>query len=287
MLNTCMKMQKIGHEYHLFCLILIFSCEALSIEKAEALNKLEQLQTQVNDDKARATFEKQEYEVTIETYKAENQKLRQEIAEMSGDDMRNEREDRLAKELEQEKRIALEVENRLKKYENAKQQAAQVIEEVSESDSVHGTPNNVGGRHSPAPHQAPQLRSQSSVTSSRSSKNLNSSILSKEFDLSGRHDILNHELVLLTNMINEMEMPHSHGQKILHWAHHYAESTEKWFLVAEDKFAAFERGSLELGKRIKDLESQRNRLEKDLEVRVEKVQFLKVFSTSFNFPRLR
>lgn len=232
---------------------------------------MEQLQAQVADDQARAKFEKQEYEVTIETYKAENQKLRQEIAEMSGDDMRNEREDRLAKELEQEKRIALEVENRLKKLEIAKQHAAQVIEEVSEADSAPGGSTTAGGRHSPAPHQAPQLRSQSSTTSTRSTKNLGSSTLAKEFDISGRHDILNHELVVLTNMINEMEMAHSDGQKILHWAHQYAESTEKWFLVAEDKFAAFERGSLELGKRIKDLESQRNRLEKDLEVRVEKV----------------
>ncbi len=40
---------------------------------------------------------------------------------MSGDDMRNEREDRATKELEQEKRIALEVENRLKKLEIVKQ----------------------------------------------------------------------------------------------------------------------------------------------------------------------
>jgi hypothetical protein len=254
------------------------------------LNKLEAIQAQAADDKARAQFEIQEFEVTIETYKAENHKLRQEIAEMSGDDMRNEREDRLAKELEQEKRIALEVENRLKKLEAAKQQAAattataaataphavaadEVREGGGDGGSVQGGSN--GGRSvSPAPHQPPQLRSQSSATSMRSSKNLGAATvatLAKEFDLSGRHEASNHELVLLTNMINEMELAHSDGQKILHWAHHYAEATEKWFVMAEDKFGAFERGSLELGKRIKDLESQRNRLEKDLEVRVEKV----------------
>ena len=57
---------------------------------------------------------------------------------MSGDDMRNEREDRATKELEQEKRIALEVENRLKKLEIVKQnktstpqqQSTQLIDEM-------------------------------------------------------------------------------------------------------------------------------------------------------------
>jgi hypothetical protein len=253
------------------------SCEALSREKSEALSELQAIQAQAVDDKARAQFEIQEYEVTIETYKAENQKLRQEIAEMSGDDMRNEREDRLAKELEQEKRIALEVENRLKKLE-AKQQAAAAAKTIQASDEISEdggstfvAPAGNGDRTtSPAPHQAPQLRSQAS-SSQRSSRSLGHNTLAKEFDISGRHETSNHELVLLTNMVNEMGMAHSDGQKILHWAHHYAESTEKWFGMAEDKFAAFERSSLELGKRIKDLESQRNRLEKDLELRVDKV----------------
>jgi cell division septum initiation protein DivIVA len=254
---------------------------------------LEAIQAQAIDDKARAQFEIQEFEVTIETYKAENHKLRQEIAEMSGDDMRNEREDRLTKELEQEKRIALEVENRLKKLEAAKQHAAAAtaaasaaiaaapvaadeISEGGDGSSVQGGANGSGRSTSPAPHQPPRLRTQSSASSMRSSKNLGAATvatLAKEFDLSGRHEASNHELVLLTNMINEMELAHSDGQKVLHWAHHYAESTEKWFVLAEEKFVAFERGSLELGKRIKDLESQRNRLEKDLEVRVEKVCF--------------
>ena len=203
--------------------------------------------------------------------------------------MRNEREDRLAKELEQEKRIALEVENRLKKLEATRRDstATTAIDELSEGDSVQGSVN--GGRASPSPspsqslHQAPQLKPQlSSSSSTRSSKTLSIGLISKEFDISGRHEASNHELVILTNIINEMEIPHSDGQKILQWAHHYAESTERWFLTAEDKFAAFERASLELGKRIKDLESQRNRLEKDLEVRSEKVNYLILFSIYFD-----
>lgn len=248
-------------------------CEVLSREKSEAQAELETLKSSFSDDLSRSKFEIQEYELTIETYKAENQKLRQEIAEMSGDDMRNERDERVTKELlvEQEKRIALEVENRLKKLQ-INTQSKRDLDEISESDSVGG------GRLSPSPspslHQAPQLKPQASTGSIRSSKSFSGMSLGalvKECDLSGRHEVSNHELILLTNMINDMGLAHSEGQSILQWAHHYAESTEKWFLTAEDKFSAFEKASLELGKRIKDLESQRNRLEKDLEVRSEKV----------------
>jgi adenylosuccinate lyase len=55
------------------------------------------------------------------------------------------------------------------------------------------------------------------------------------------------------------------------WASDFTNSEEEWFQACETKFIALEQISQESKKRIKDLETQRSRLEKDLEIRTEKV----------------
>mmetsp|Transcript_26385 Transcript_26385/g.39152 ORF Transcript_26385/g.39152 Transcript_26385/m.39152 type:complete len:871 (+) Transcript_26385:98-2710(+) len=223
-------------------------CEQLVREKADAFGEIESLKSQLADDRARSNFEIQELEVTVDTYKAENEKLRQEIADMSGDDMRNEREDRLRKE-------------------SANQRTVEVATPPPVEREATPPPPPVPENASQQPLQAPQLKPYQK--SHRSDKR--GSVLARELDIEGRHANTTQALNALTDLVNSMDIPRQDGSAILHWAHAYAESTEKWFGIAEEKFSAFERGGMELGRRIKDLEAQRTRLEKDLEIRTEKV----------------
>lgn len=55
------------------------------------------------------------------------------------------------------------------------------------------------------------------------------------------------------------------------WASDFTSSEEDWFDACETKFAGLEQVASESKKRAKDLETQRSRLEKDLEIRSEKV----------------
>mgnify|MGYP003386002046 CR=1 FL=1 len=57
----------------------------------------------------------------------------------------------------------------------------------------------------------------------------------------------------------------------MEWAHDFAGSEEDWFHACEVKFQALEQVQADGKKRIKDLETQRSRFEKDLQIRTEKV----------------
>ena len=76
----------------------------------------------------------------------------------------------------------------------------------------------------------------------------------------------------LSDMLSGMNISREDKGQLSEWGQSFSATAEKWFETAEDKFAAFERGGLELGRRVKDLESQRSRLEKDLEMRTDKVR---------------
>ena len=228
--------------------------EQLVREKADAYGELESLKAQIADDMAKARFELQEFEVTVETYRAENEKLRQEIAEMSGDDMRNERELR---------------------NEREERTAARRTTPATPERSSPAAPSP------PAPslgEEAPVLLQQrSSRVSVRPERRKSTSsdmgnVLARDLDITGRHDELCDLLEELTEMLNSMGIAREERDQILHWGTSFQSSAEKWFEVAEDKFAAFEKGGAEMGRRIKDLELQRNRLEKDLEMRTDKVR---------------
>jgi adenylosuccinate lyase len=68
-----------------------------------------------------------------------------------------------------------------------------------------------------------------------------------------------------------IDLPFNASDKIMAWASDFTNSEEEWFQACETKFIALEQISQESKKRIKDLETQRSRLEKDLEIRTEKV----------------
>ena len=66
-------------------------------------------------------------------------------------------------------------------------------------------------------------------------------------------------------------LPDESTNQVLEWASKYSEGEENMYLACEGKFQAMEQVAEDNKKRIKDLESQRLRLEKDLEIRTEKV----------------
>ena len=224
-------------------------------EKADALGELESLKAQIADDMAKARFELQEFEVTVETYRAENEKLRQEIAEMSGDDMRNDRELRNERE------------------------ELTAARRATPASPDRPPPANPGDR-SPQPtpghgEEMSQLRSARVGGRSERRKSTSSDIgnvMARDLDITGRHDDMSELMEELNDMLNTMNISHDEKNQVIQWSETFLSTGERWFGVAEDKCAAFERGGAEMGRRIKDLESQRSRLEKDLEMRTDKVR---------------
>jgi hypothetical protein len=228
--------------------------EQLVREKADALAEIDSMKAQAADDMAKARFELQEFEVTVETYRAENERLRQEISEMSGDDMRNEREMRNQRE----------------------DRAAAVAAVKTAAQLPSPPPDRRNSASPPPPGDAPSLHNQRSSRSERrkSTSSDQGNLLARELDISGRHDDLGDLVAELTDMLSSMNISREDKLQLTEWGKSFSSTSEQWFSVAEAKFEAFEKGGVELGRRIKDLESQRTRLEKDLEMRTDKVPLI-------------
>jgi hypothetical protein len=67
------------------------------------------------------------------------------------------------------------------------------------------------------------------------------------------------------------DLPPMASEAVLAWAADFTSAEENWFSACETKFIAMAQVSSDSKKRVKDLETQRVRLEKDLEIRTEKV----------------
>jgi kinesin family protein 5 len=209
-------------------------CDVLAREKADIFIELQTIKAQQDEDIAKAKFEMQELEVTVETMKAENMKLRNEIAEMSGDDMRQERP-----------------------VETSKASAARdrPTDAPTQSNSpVPGDDISLGGNGKLA------LKNRVDKISAK---------MARELDITGRHDSKNRFYNELNKILYDSNT--IAADTVMAWVNRYSDDMEGWFSMAEDKFLGYEKGGQELARRIKDLEAHRVRLEKDLEYKTEKV----------------
>lgn len=216
-------------------------------EKAEALSRIDHLSVKLREDAARAEFVLSERDLTIDTYKQENERLRQEISEMSGDDMRREADDR-----------------RFPKETPALNEKG-----YSQSD-VH---SSVFGRHSPPPPPPPHDTAPIPVarTASRLSGLPSRGSVLKDINLTEIHDNNRLELSRLNELVESLssgQQAHSDHERV----REVSQSIEQCFELTETKCSSLEKAVTELGKRVKELESQRTRLENDLEASLEKVE---------------
>ncbi len=211
-------------------------CEVLTREKSDLFVELQAFRSQADDDMAKVKFEMQELEVTVETLKAENAKLRNEIAEMSGDDMR------------QQERPPIDSTPTPKMARD--RPTERPTESVSPTPTVGTTDDQ-------------------SVRANKIRIDKISAKMARELDIGGRHESKAHHMNELHRLLESNNLT---ADSVCLWANSFADEMEDWFNMAEDKFLGFEKGGQELARRIKDLESHRIRLEKDLEYKAEKVR---------------
>lgn len=211
-------------------------CEQLVREKADLSGELEGMRVTMNDEVSKVKYEMQEMEVTLETMRADNVRLRQEIAQMSGDDVESEQGSRKSKA---EKSVRRE----------------NMSEVTSDDVSV--------GSHKRGISPSRNAREEDIVSRANP----------RSIDLTGRRE----SLVELQKQLQEVLTSHRISgmayEDVLQWYREHTAQDEKWFKIADEKCIAYERTFTEMSKRIKDLESHRSRLEKDLQNRAEKVLF--------------
>mmetsp|Transcript_7327 Transcript_7327/g.12302 ORF Transcript_7327/g.12302 Transcript_7327/m.12302 type:complete len:883 (-) Transcript_7327:214-2862(-) len=219
--------------------------DVLVQEKAKLHGELESLLVERRDDAAKHKYQLEEMQVNAETAHLENQKLRAEIAEMTGDDMR-----------------------------------AAPPRDINAREVTNNDSSDVkGGRVSVSPPlptppagktaQPPGRRGsvEAANTSSRSAANA-----AKQLKLAARRAEIEESIGSLQELLHvTLDLPSSASDKVMAWAGDFTSSEEDWFHACETKFIGLEQVSQENKKRIKDLETQRSRLEKDLEIRTEKV----------------
>ena len=195
-------------------------------EAAEASGEMEVLKSQLGEADSKFRFEIEELLVEMETVKQENQKLRLEIAEMSGD-------------------------------------AAEPIRRHDNSSAIAATANA-------APKDSAQ-----SLTSPSSSLPLGNEVSGEpsvqHISLEGRFESKANAQQQLAELLRSLGLSPQVGVAIATWADAYSSENEYWFTVAEEKISHSNQQNSDAQKKIKDLKTQRQRLEDDLGVMTKKV----------------
>lgn len=94
----------------------------------------------------------------------------------------------------------------------------------------------------------------------------------KSLDIEGRHEALEdsrrqlYELLFRLGITNESAAFIS----VVSWSEKAFEEQERWFKRAEERFAVYERATVDHNKKVREMEVQRSRLEKDLLFRTER-----------------
>jgi myosin heavy subunit len=210
--------------------------EQLVREKADAVGELESLKGTMSEELAKANFNLQEYEVTVETLRKENQQLQVEISELSGDAV----EQRPTKDMSSPSKTT-KVSDRSPAHQT--QQAIQFSDENTDAD----IPTQKSGIASNLFMDAP-------LSSAERSKLL--------------QDVLNQ----LSAVCAKFGVGVDASSELAGILRSQASASEALSLSFEAKIALNDKTANEQGRRIRDMEVQRQRLEKDLAGRTEKVR---------------
>lgn len=176
--------------------------------------------------------------MNLENANLENQTLCAEIKEITGDEVRPRQ---LAKRSE----------------------SSSTKEKGSDrSNSPLPLPPSAGGKTTSAKGGANVEQSTGTFSAAAAAKGLNLAVHRESIEV---------EISILQDLVNSLEMPASSSEKVMEWARGFTACGESWLQDCEAKFNAMDRIMSDNKKRIKELESQRSRFEKDLEIRTEKV----------------
>jgi DNA anti-recombination protein RmuC len=201
-------------------------------EKIEAVGELESLKSTMEEEAGKAKFQVMELEVSLNTLQTENAQLKAEIAEMSGD--------------------AMDSKPSGGKGRNTDVRMAQEEE---------ATPVPVNKRV--APKAGGELGPGGSIAQSIADDP------DRILSMTERKQLLEEYSTQFANICMQYHLDETVSSELYGIMDTYAEDLEKFFAALEDKLQMVEKSK---GKRLRDLEEQRYRLEKDLQGRIENVR---------------
>ena len=203
-------------------------------ESAQASSEIDLLRAQLQDESGKFHFEIEEIDATLEKFKKENEKLRAEISEMSGDRM----------------------------------SIGDGPGDASPSNSNRRSRISTDGAIS---ETAPGTSTRQRTASMTGEQLLNSGEFA-QINLDGRHESKLRAQRELAEMLRSIGATPQVGVAIATWADSYSSENDYWFSVAEEKIMQSENRTREAQKRIQELKIQRHRLEDDLSIQIEKVR---------------
>lgn len=206
-------------------------------EKISASSDLEAAKASYEEEMAKAKYHLKEYEVSLQTSQAENQQLRSEIAELSGDNT--------------------ETNN---KPTNNKPAAVIAPSNAVEDDEYSVLPNSTGMRRT--------------VTSRASTSSIPiEDLTSKSLAHQNRQELLDTFCTQFAALCGKFEIDENISAELFTVFDMFSIQSDKLIQILEEKYAQSDKVS---HKRIRDLEDHRGRLEKDLQGRIQNVSMLLV-----------
>eukprot|EP01038_Epipyxis_sp_PR26KG_P007193 gene7193-9811_t len=205
--------------------------EQLLREKIEAVGQLESMKSQQDEDVNKNRFNMMEMEVTLQTLRQENEQLKTEIAEMSGDATTSPRDRKGGK-------------------------SKNIISSAMDDDNVSVVSRSMMSLSG--------LASKTRDAGDDSSKALTSE---------ERKEIMNKYSALFDAACMKHKLTEPASSELFSILASFSSEQEKTIAAVEDKAHTIEKTS---GKRIRDLEEQRVRVEKDLQSRIENMIQLQI-----------
>lgn len=218
-------------------------CETTLREKMEAVGELESLRSATDEDIGKAKFQVMEMEVSLNTLQAENAQLKKEVAEMSGDS----------------------IEGAASGGGKGRITNVQMAQEEEEKPA----PTPMNKRVVPK-SSGEQLAGAGAGPVSASLVDDPDRVLS----IAERKQLLEEYSTQFANICTQYRLDETVSAELYGVMDCYSEDIEKFFAALEDKMALAEKAK---GKRLRDLEEQRYRLEKDLQGRIENVSLFYSF----------
>ena len=98
-----------------------------------------------------------------------------------------------------------------------------------------------------------------------------------ELDLEGHRALMSENRRQLAAILERLNSSPEASQSIMYWADSMIREQDKWCKRSVEKFAEYDREKVEHNKKIREMEVQRSRLEKDLLFRTERVCYITIF----------
>ena len=211
--------------------------EAALREKIEAVGELESLRNTMEEEAGKAKFQAMELEVSLNTLQTENAQLKAEIAEMSGD------------------------------APDSKTGKGRITD-VRMAQEEEPTPLPPHKRVAPGMKTTGSEQAQGNVAAGSIAQSL-ADDPDRILSMTERKQLLEEYSTQFANICLQYRLDETVSAELFGVMDSYSEDVEKFFATMEDKMQLAEKAK---GKRLRDLEEQRYRLEKDLQGKIENVR---------------